>query len=264
MHGGSSGYRETPPPRRLQHVVECGWQHGDLPGDHPVLPDGCVDILLDLSLGRAAVVGAMTVPFVVPAGAGEFVGIRLRPGAAGRVFGAGVHEWTDGMCPLGDVWPDADEWVARVAAAPVEQRARVLLAELEARRPQSIDPRIAAAVEWLRSRRGRIGDLCAELGISRQYLARRFRAEVGVGPKFLARVFRLQALLAGLAPAPGRPWSQVAVAAGYADQAHMIAEFRELTGTTPSRWPDAARHRAVDPVSIPPIPRDPGTQCCPP
>jgi AraC-like DNA-binding protein len=39
----------------------------------------------------------------------------------------------------------------------------------------------------------------------------------------------------------GVPWARVAAELGYADQSHMIAEFRELSGLTPDalatgRW----------------------------
>ena len=42
----------------------------------------------------------------------------------------------------------------------------------------------------------------------------------------------------------GRPtWSGIAALAGYADQSHLIREFKALAGLTPARW--AAERRGV-------------------
>ncbi|WP_280391687.1 helix-turn-helix domain-containing protein [Nocardia wallacei] len=50
----------------------------------------------------------------------------------------------------------------------------------------------------------------------------------GFGPKMLARVLRLQRALR-LARA-GVPFAETAFRAGYADQAHLAREVRELAG----------------------------------
>jgi transcriptional regulator GlxA family with amidase domain len=68
-------------------------------------------------------------------------------------------------------------------------------------------------------------------------LRRRFAAAVGYGPKTFQRVLRLQRALR-LAGGNARPraslsLAMIAVAAGYADQAHMSRELRALTGRSP-------------------------------
>ncbi len=50
----------------------------------------------------------------------------------------------------------------------------------------------------------------------------------GTGPKTLARILRLQTAVA-LARA-GRPFADVAVTAGYADQAHLSRDVKALAG----------------------------------
>ena len=77
----------------------------------------------------------------------------------------------------------------------------------------------------------RVGELAHELGLSERQLLRRFDDAVGYGPKVLARVLRLQRLLA---LPPGAGLAEAALEAGYADQAHMSAEVRRLTGLTPA------------------------------
>jgi len=65
--------------------------------------------------------------------------------------------------------------------------------------------------------------------------AKRFQVAVGYEPKRLARILRLQRLLAlaeRMPPGRGR-LAALALAAGYADQAHMARECAELAGITP-------------------------------
>lgn len=109
---------------------------------------------------------------------------------------------------------------------------------LLARAPQAgiPDPQVAAAIGWLaRQPHGRVADLPALIGLGERQLRRRFQVAVGYEPKRLARILRLQRLLALAASTPagrGR-LAALALAAGYADQAHMARECATLAGLAP-------------------------------
>jgi AraC-like DNA-binding protein len=77
-----------------------------------------------------------------------------------------------------------------------------------------------------------VGLVAAELGMSARQLQRRVSDAVGYGPKMLQRVLRFQRLQA-LEPAP---LAELALDAGYADQAHMTAEVTSLAGISPVRF----------------------------
>jgi transcriptional regulator GlxA family with amidase domain len=94
------------------------------------------------------------------------------------------------------------------------------------------DPLVAAAAAALDRPATRVDALADRLAISERQLRRRFEATVGYGPKTLARVLRFQRLLR-LAPAP---LVDLALEAGYADQAHMTAEVKRLAGRPPVRF----------------------------
>ena len=96
------------------------------------------------------------------------------------------------------------------------------------------DPRVDAAVAWITRAGGRlpIERIAAQIGISRQHLSRRFLQHVGVTPKTFARVMRFESLVRAARNGP-RDWAALAADLGYFDQAHLIAEFRELAGATP-------------------------------
>ncbi len=99
-----------------------------------------------------------------------------------------------------------------------------------------------AAIELGRGRR--VGDVGAELGLSPRTFTRRFRDHTGLTPKRFARIQRLQRLLAAVEPAHPVDWARLAAEHGYCDQAHLIDDFRELTGLTPGTYrPRSAAER---------------------
>ncbi|MBW8481735.1 AraC family transcriptional regulator [Actinomadura parmotrematis] len=79
-----------------------------------------------------------------------------------------------------------------------------------------------------------LGDLAADLGMSRYRLLRTFRASAGMPPyAWLAqhRVHRARALLDA-----GRRPAEAAALAGFADQAHLTRWFRRVLGVTPGAY----------------------------
>lgn len=96
-------------------------------------------------------------------------------------------------------------------------------------------PDVVRAVALLRASRGalRIDELATELGCSRRHLARRFATWVGVTPAEFRRLVRFEHATEALRRDPTRALGSLAVAAGYADHAHMDREFRALAGRPP-------------------------------
>ena len=85
-----------------------------------------------------------------------------------------------------------------------------------------------------------------QAGVSRQYLTRVFREDVGVSPKLYCRLSRFQAALKLARKGEQVNWADLAIGAGYTDQSHMIAEFREFSGMTPGTF---GRGRAFHPFA---------------
>ena len=75
-------------------------------------------------------------------------------------------------------------------------------------------------------------DLARDCGFSERTLERRFRHAIGSSPKAFSRVMRLQQALRSR-QLQGLAWSELAIDAGYYDQAHLIRDARMLFGTTP-------------------------------
>ena len=62
-----------------------------------------------------------------------------------------------------------------------------------------------------------------------------------MAPKLLARILRFQRAV-GLMEQP-LGWAEIALACGYYDQAHLIRDFKQFAGSSPSEF---ARRRLPD------------------
>lgn len=242
-----SAYQELAPPLELRDLLVCRWrQQVAVDRAQRVVPDGCVDLVW--RAGRELIVAGPATRATIatlPAGS-TTVGVRFAPGAGAGLAGVPLGELRDENVPLAQVW--GDETTARleealaVAATPTAQ-VELLERAVAARRAlvPPADALVLAAVETLGGggREPRVRELSDALGIGERQLLRRFRAAVGYGPKTLARVLRFQRFLAAAwadpADATGGGLARLALDAGYADQAHLSRECRELAGLPPRR-----------------------------
>ncbi len=92
-----------------------------------------------------------------------------------------------------------------------------------------------------------IGRLRDRTGWSKTRLTSTFVEQVGVSPKQYARVMRFSRALK-LIHAETASIADVAAAAGYYDQPHLNADFKELSGFTPTEFLHA--HRYPNSVSV--------------
>ncbi|MEU1566435.1 helix-turn-helix transcriptional regulator, partial [Streptomyces mirabilis] len=89
------------------------------------------------------------------------------------------------------------------------------------------DPLLREVVTALDAGRS-IAATADRLGLSARQLHRRSLTAFGYGPKTLARVLRLQRALA--LARTGVPFAETAARSGFADQAHLARDVRELAG----------------------------------
>jgi AraC-like DNA-binding protein len=72
--------------------------------------------------------------------------------------------------------------------------------------------------------------------ISERWLEKQFLAQVGLSPKEFARLVRFKSLLAQTMMTPSVSWGKIIHDFGYYDQSHLIKDFRNYTGQTPSAF----------------------------
>jgi AraC-like DNA-binding protein len=174
------------------------------------------------------------------AGGSSCLEVTLTPLGARRFFRMPMSELTERMIRLEDVEDrsltelrqrlgNERDWMRRLAIAEEFVTRRLLGGTAPS-------PAVAWAYGTILKYRGGIAvsRIAEKLDWSRKHLAQRFREEVGLGPKAVSRIVRFQA--AQELARTGDDWAGVAAECGYADQAHLAREFRELAGATPSDW----------------------------
>lgn len=247
-------YAELAPSAALAPWVACYWSiraADALPMRNRVLPDGCADVIVDLTAdSQPIVVGAMRTAAVVPlAGCVDLFGVRFWPGRALPFLDIPLSELTDGRIPLDAIWGDdaaafADAFAAGTPTARAACVERILCRRLGSTTLDNCegDEALATrAVRLLERVDGRVGvrALATALGAGERQLERAFDRSVGLSPKVFGRVLRfrravreIQCGIDGRVPA----WTDVAFGAGYADQSHLIREFKSLAGLTPAQY----------------------------
>ena len=80
-----------------------------------------------------------------------------------------------------------------------------------------------------------IDDLANVVALSRSHFSRAFKRSLGFSPMeyvVVRRVERAKAMISGTS----EPLAEVALACGFADQAHLNRRFRDIVGISPGRW----------------------------
>jgi AraC-like DNA-binding protein len=170
------------------------------------------------------------------------VQLALTPAGCRALLGLPAGELASWVVDLRDVLgPEALTLRERLIEAPSPRHRFELLDDtltrLHDERRRMPQPEVDWAWRRLVDGRGqvRVDRLADDVGWSRRHLAERFRREYGLSPKVFGRVLRFEDSVRLLTGTPSR-LSHVAAACGYADQAHMAREWRELAGCAPSRW----------------------------
>lgn len=248
------------PAARLRPYVDryLGYRlAGFAPGIHRGLPSRHMTFIVGIGPGievagqtdphqeparyRAVLAGLQASPALIAHdGNQQGVAIELTPLGSRALTGRPAAELWDLSVELedavggagGELWErlqDPLPWSRRFAICD-----RVLSGLL---RERPVDRTLRHCWRTLVAAGGRISvtDLAADLGWSRQHLARRFRDEFGAGPKLAARILRFERARKMLqAPPPRRPLAEIALDCGYFDQAHLNRDFTELAGCTPT------------------------------
>jgi AraC-like DNA-binding protein len=185
----------------------------------------------------------------------RLVSVDFVPGGASPFFTAPLSEAVDELVELDQLWGrDGAVLRERLLEAPTpEARLDVLEGVLldHLARPPRPDPAVRFAVAAFEGGAS-VADVRERLGLLPKTFGRRFREHAGLAPKRYSRVRRLQRVVRSIGDPGAADWADLAAGHGYADQAHLIHEFRVLAGMTPTAYrPRSAAERNHVPVRPP-------------
>jgi len=243
--------------RVREHMLPSGQAHLIFSLHHSPItwaPPGCHTEFRTWT--RGIVHGPQSAYYVTgPKPKGRVIGVSFHAGTAGPILGVPLDELQDRHICIEDIWGSrATELRERLATAPTAQAAiDILECDLIAgmQRPLLLHPAVAHALRpAMLGSVLRVAEIQKQSGYSPRHFIELFRSNVGLAPKQFYRIRRFSTALTRIAR--GRmSLADVAISSGYADQAHLSREFRELAGVSPSAYSPAAEgsehHHVVRP-----------------
>lgn len=235
------------------YAEHLGIQRVDVPNAELLVPAWTSNFIMiqagdvfDMRLGdvllrghRVMAVGPMTRPtcFANPPVSVRGIAVLLHPGVLARILEGetvvdSTHDLADRLPELEPLPPDCDD-------DTLVERATIIveaLTERGVRRP----PASSALFDRARSvidhgpRALSVAEIAESLEVSTVALRKAFHANVGLAPKLFLRIRRIEQVLQDFHANPDI--EKLAKIAGFADQSHLIREFRTFCGITPTEF----------------------------
>lgn len=220
-------------------------------GNHLVLPDGCIDLMVkfrpdetDAVRERQLIVtGPSDRPEFVPLVAGDhFVGIRFRAGWGGHCLHVIARDLRNSQWQNLEVERKLGAVVQPLRDAQSRQdlsEAIVAVAGALERGATKLPAGVIQAIQVLHLAGGRISsaELATLTGMAERTLRRLAGDAIGLPLKTLSAVLQFQRTVRLLSARQPLGLSAAALEGGYGDQSHMTRAFRRFGGFTPGRRP---------------------------
>ena len=173
----------------------------------------------------------------------DIVAIRLVPWVTRCVLGVPAAELREDMIDLDAFWGSFVQAIRERLDATADARTRLAIVEraVADRVARSGGPDDSALVRRLCEAAEKepsltVGALASRFGLTHRRVIDVFDRTVGLKPKEFHRVRRLRRVFHLTDALPRLSWTTIAHRCGYYDQAHLINDFRQLTGVLPSEY----------------------------
>ena len=240
--------RRLPPPDLAPWITHFWIVSWDLRGLDPYQPETLPhpNVHVVFEEGASQVHGVSNGRFArLLEGQSRVFGIKFKPGGFRPILGKPLSTITNRSIPARRLLGRVAEQLETLTANASSDSSEAPLVEAAGCWLRSIlpapDPAIAEAAQLVTSILEdpailTVDALAACTGISKRSLQRIFREYVGVPPKWVIRRYRLHELVERLKAGVRLNWSQVALDLGYFDQAHLVNDFRSVTGCSPRQY----------------------------
>ena len=244
--------RLSPAPELVSWIDHYWMVSWDLRGCEPrlveSLPHPNVQVVFEKPESRAWGIATHRFSRVLEGKAHAF-GIKFTPGGFYPFLRQAVSSLADSSLPAPEVLgPEALRLEQEILSTEDEARMKEAAdAFLLARRPDP-DAKATLAHELVERILHEpeivsVEELAARSGMSVRSLQRLFSQYVGATPKWVIRRYRLHELLERMHSGTRLNWAQLAADLGYFDQAHLIHDFKAVTGVAPTEYPGLASRK---------------------
>ncbi|PJZ78615.1 helix-turn-helix domain-containing protein [Leptospira neocaledonica] len=239
----------------MSDLIRISWSHKESPETYTILPGeecvigvqtkGRISLISGRgpkTLSKAGLTGILRGPrtFFSEKNTKSLL-VYISPLLLSRMISVPMDQISDSSVSLEDLFSkemisgliaDCEEadWKEEEAAQALE-KFRLLLPIKEEK-----EKFLPEAVLRIKSSLGEIGikNLASDLGVSQSSLERGFKSRVGLSPKEFAGLVRFRNIFKFYNSSLSL--TELALEAGYYDQAHFIREFKKKTGISPKQW----------------------------
>jgi AraC-like DNA-binding protein len=177
------------------------------------------------------------------------IGVHFKPGGAFPFLGLPAGDLADTHVNLEILWgPSASRLRERLCEASTSAvRFQLLEESLLSHLCHGVEKHyaVSAALEMFAENQGGpiVREAAKYLGLSQRRFIQVFKTEVGMTPKLFSRIQRFQQTRSFIQQNGSPHWAVLALDLGYFDQSHLIREFLEFSGLSPTDYLN--RHKSL-------------------
>jgi len=170
--------------------------------------------------------------------------IVFHPHGLNHLLHVPASELNDKVIPLTDLFDGTGKALQSAIAAAEKLSVKIdhieaFFRNMVSDHRSAVDPLVTTALHLIQQNKGllTIQQLTGTIGCHSRQIERKFNTAIGLSPKHYCNIVRTLGFVKSLQHAtPKSNLTRSAYDSGYYDQAHLIREFRKITGLTPSQY----------------------------
>lgn len=225
----------------LEQYIMCIWsmksyQELQQPVTNVILPDGCIDLIVDFSNQEIYFSGTSKATLNFPLlGKIDFMGIRIKPGVFYNIFNVSCTKVMDTLIPYNQIEREY-ELEKILELDDYQQRIDFLVnyfsSKVSATKFDILTEKLLALSQKTETKS--VTEVAQYFGYSTRQLNRIFKDRCGVSAKVFLNIIRLHTSLNLLIHNQRPKLTELAQESGFYDEAHFIKEIKKYCGISPT------------------------------